>query len=100
MIVVLTLAIIVGWIGACLLRRRYLRRKEREFELRAPAAPWVAGAAHPSAPGPLPYGDGVVSKGKERESGMFISRPASAMVRGAINEKSDGRKKWVVKERT
>jgi hypothetical protein len=99
MIVVISLAIILGWIGACLLRRRYLRHREREFELRPPPAPWVAGTTHPSAPGPLPYGDGVMTKGKDREGGMFVSRPANAVL-GTINEKSDGRKKWIVKERT
>jgi hypothetical protein len=99
MIVVLSLAIVIGWIAACLLRRRYIRRKEREYELRPPAAPWVAGVTHPSAPGPSPYVDGVMPKGKDRDSGMFVSRPPSA-ARGQLNEKSDGRKKWIVKERT
>jgi len=99
MVVVLGLAIIIGWIGACLLRRRYIRRKEREYELRPPAAPWVAGATHPTAPGTAPYVDGVISKGKDRESGMFVSRPTS-MARGALNEKPEGKKKWIVKERT
>jgi hypothetical protein len=99
MIVVISFAIIFGWIGACLLRRRYLRHRDRELELRPPPAPWVTGTTHPSAPGPLPYGDGVVTKGKDREGGMFVSRPANAAL-GAINEKSDGRKKWIVKERT
>jgi hypothetical protein len=105
MIVVLTLAIILGWIGACLLRRRYIRRKEREYELRPPIAPWVAGqpTAHPG-PGMSPYGDGVVPKGKQRDSmvggggGMFVSRPAS-MARMS-EKKGELPKKWIVKERT
>lgn len=97
MVVVLSLAITLGWIGACLLRRRYKRRKEREYELRPPAAPWVTGpGAHPGGiSGASPYGD---VKGKNRESvgGMFISRPMST---ARMSEKKEA-KKWVVTERT
>ncbi|KAF4620094.1 hypothetical protein G7Y89_g14728 [Cudoniella acicularis] len=40
MLVVITLAIVLGWIAACIFRRRYLRRKEREFEMRPPVVAW------------------------------------------------------------
>jgi hypothetical protein len=99
MIVVLILAIIGGWILACLLRRRYIRKREREFELRPPATPWVAGNGHPSATGG-PYGGGAGAgmKGKSKESteGTFISRPIQSPRMGT----PAGEKKWVVTERT
>lgn len=37
-LVVVTVAIVAGWILASYFRRRYLRRKEREFEMRPPVA--------------------------------------------------------------
>lgn len=37
-VVVVTLAIIGGWVSASYFRRRYLQRKEREFELRPPVS--------------------------------------------------------------
>jgi len=97
MIVVLALVIIIGWIAACFFRRRYIRRKEREYELRPPAAPWVNGGS--GAPGPpiAPYGDGM-GKGKDKEAtaGMFVARPPRP---ARPNEKPES-KRWVVTERT
>lgn len=107
-VVILALAIIVGWIAACLLRRRYLRKKEREYELRPPVAPWAnGGQGHPvagvgAAPGPYPPAIGTVRKGKDKEStegGAFVGSPlASPRSFGGGAEKKE--KKWVVKERT
>jgi hypothetical protein len=37
-VVVVTLAIVGGWVSASYFRRRYLQKKEREFELRPPIA--------------------------------------------------------------
>lgn len=38
MLVVIVIAIAGGWVGAFCLRRRYLRKKEREIEMRPPVA--------------------------------------------------------------
>lgn len=95
MIVVLALAISIGWILACFFRRRYVQRKEREYELRPPAAPWVAGDSHPREPGS--NRDSVtIHKGKHKDAGagMFAAPGAARM-----SEKPN-QKKWVVKERT
>jgi hypothetical protein len=107
-VIILALAIIVGWIIACLLRRRYLRKKEREYELRPPVAPWANGApAHPvagvgAAPGPYPPTNRTVRKGKDKENtegGGFVGSPlASPRSFGGGAEKKE--KKWIVKERT
>ncbi|KAG9236271.1 hypothetical protein BJ875DRAFT_235859 [Amylocarpus encephaloides] len=40
MLVVLIIVIAGSWVGACIWRRAYLRKKERAFELRPPAVPW------------------------------------------------------------
>lgn len=38
MLVIIVVAIVGGWIGACLLRRRYIRKKEKEIEMLPPIA--------------------------------------------------------------
>lgn len=34
----MVIVIVGGWVGAAFLRRRYLRKKEKEFEMRPPVA--------------------------------------------------------------
>lgn len=100
-IVVLAVVIILSWLIACFFRRRYLRKQEREFELRPPAAPWTTGTGVGVVPpGGVMAGpsgkEGAVGmmKGKSREAeGMFVSRPM-----GSPRERAG--EKWVVKERT
>ncbi len=58
MICVIFVAIVGGWVGACLLRRRYLRRKEREIEMKPPVA-WGPHQMQ-GATGGYNYGDGIV----------------------------------------
>jgi hypothetical protein len=99
MIVVIAVAIVAGWIGACLLKKRHNQRKEREFELRPPAAPWVVG--EPGAK-TKPYGGGVVNgQGglRNKEANIdALATPANAV--RFQPEKKKEKKKWVVKERT
>ena len=38
MLVALFVVIVGGWIGACLLRRRYIRKREKEIEMLPPIA--------------------------------------------------------------
>jgi hypothetical protein len=109
MLVVLIIAFIGGWIGAWLLRRRYLRRKELEHELRPPITPWVAGSG--LSQNQSPYGDGVVDSvgNKEaRTSNGVLATPLSALGRKGkepvyateeIREKP-AKKRWTVSERT
>ncbi len=58
MLVVIFVAIVGGWILACMFRRRYLRKKEKEFEMRPPIA-WGPHQMQ-QATGGYTYGDGVV----------------------------------------
>jgi hypothetical protein len=92
-IILIILAIVLGWILACFFRRRYLAKKEREFELRPPAAPWVNGqGAHAGVgTGPYPETSGAL-KGKAKEGAFRPGTPPRSP--GGVREK------WVVKERT
>ena len=38
MLVIIVVAIVGGWIAACYIRRRHIRRKEKEIEMRPPVA--------------------------------------------------------------
>ncbi len=58
MLVVMFVAIVGGWIIACMFRRRYLRKKEKEIEMRPPVA-WGPHQMQ-QATGGYTYGDGVV----------------------------------------
>jgi len=91
MIVVLAVGITALWIGACIFRKHYLRKKEMQYELRPPKAPWVGG----QAAGRTPYGDGVLESGKGK-------RPVETYVTAAdarLKPKAE-KQKWIVKERT
>ena len=87
MIVVIFFAIVGGWIGACLLRRRYLRKKEREIEMKPPVA-WGPHQMQ-GATGGYNYGDGVVdgNRGGHHGAGGHSKEYAAASV-----TPSDGRK--------
>lgn len=81
MLIIVTVGIIAIWIGACIWRRKYLKKKDRMYEL------GKHGAARGSSTGPwapgsgvtLPYGDGVNSV----LSNGTASVPPRAAVRGA-----------------
>jgi hypothetical protein len=97
MIVVIALAIVIGWIVACLLKKRHDRRKERKFELRPPAAPWAAGepgAKQKQNSDGVTNGQGGV-RNKEADIDT-LATPANAA--RLVPEKK--REKWIVKERT
>jgi len=61
MLIVIIVAIVGGWVGACIWRRAYLRKKERQYELRPPAIPWAPAGPEQHMAGGLQrvYGPGV-----------------------------------------
>ncbi|EKD11940.1 uncharacterized protein L3040_009399 [Drepanopeziza brunnea f. sp. 'multigermtubi'] len=59
MICIMFVTIVGGWIGACMLRRRYLRKKERELEMNPPVA-WGPHQLQ-GATGGYNNGDGVLN---------------------------------------
>jgi hypothetical protein len=91
-LVIMIVGIVGIWVGACIWRRRYLRKKDRGYALGTnlarttafgPAVPNAssAGSVHASQPGafqPTPVGG----------AGVFAEKPQKA------------KKKWLVRERT
>jgi hypothetical protein len=75
-LVVVTIGIIAIWVGAYFLRRRYLRKKEREIEMRPPVA-WGPHQMQNQTGG---YGDGVAdaSGGRSKEAKIMSGAVAPA----------------------
>lgn len=63
MLIVIFLAIAIVWTVAILLRKRYIRKKEREIEMRPPVA--IGPHQHQAMTGGYTYGDGVVDTGRK-----------------------------------
>lgn len=90
MLVVLIVAIAGIWIGACIWRRRYLRRKDRQTSLGQKQS---GSASHPSW-GP--------TSGPTRDSGApmtYTSNAEAAYPKFESAEKPQ-KKKWTVSRRT
>jgi len=66
MLVVMFLVIVGTWIAACLLRRRYLRKKEKEIEMLPPVA--LGPHQLQAMTGGYRYGDGVVDANRGAQS--------------------------------
>jgi hypothetical protein len=88
MIVILAIAIIGGWILACIFRKRYLRKKELNYELRPPVTPWADGR------GNSPYG------GNGGGGGVDADKEANMMTSALPEESVKPKKKWTVSQRT
>lgn len=89
MIVIIVVAIVGGWIAAAFFRRRYLRKRELNYEMRPPTAPWATGHSGPTGP----YGGGGFGDGSGKEAAIMTTPMTAAQVK---KEK----KKWFVNERT
>ena len=87
MVVVLVVAFVGSWIAASFFRKRYLRKRELNYEMRPPTAPWVTGHTGP-------YGGGF---GDAMDGGKEATMMTSALP--AVKVKKE-KKKWVVTERT
>ncbi|EXF80053.1 hypothetical protein COL5a_002045 [Colletotrichum fioriniae] len=90
MLVILVVAIAGIWVGACIWRRRYLRRKDRMYELGKHAHKGPSGIIAGS-------GVNVNQAGIVNSPGQFMPGPPPAV----YDEKPPKeKKKWVVNERT
>lgn len=94
MLVVIVVAIVGAWIAACLLRRRYIRNREKEIEMLPPVA--LGPHQLQAMTGGYRYGDGVVdaSRGQNHAGGHhkeMVSVEAAAANRA--NRHSKGLKK-------
>lgn len=115
MLVVMFVGIAGIWIGACIWRRRYVRKKERMIEMGKNNAARASGTGQ-WAPGSgvnVQYGDGVLSappngmapptniprpNSNVMSPALFEEKPDESVGRGKGKEKE--KKKWIVKERT
>lgn len=99
MLVVLVVAIAGIWIGACIWRRRYLRKKDRQSTIGQKQSgsrtnpSWGPGFADTPNLAPTPPSD------DPRTKGSFMPGTAAAAATDTQPEKSS-RKKWTVKGRT
>lgn len=83
-LVVVTVGIIGIWVGAYYLRKHYLRKKEREFEMRPPVA-WGPHQMQ-NQTGGYNYGDGVIDAnagGRTKEAKMMAASATPAGPPGA-----------------
>jgi hypothetical protein len=106
MLIVLFISIASIWIIAFLLRRRYLRKKEREIEMRPPVA--IGPHQLQAMTGGYNYGDGVVdatgrkSSGRGRGNGKEREKGSSDVGANAVATPADGRREkrgWLTKVR-
>lgn len=86
-IVVVVVGIAAIWTGACIWRRKYLRKKDRMYEL---------GKGLPSSVAVNAQGD-LVGPGARNQPGVFMPGAAGA---GLTEKPKKERKKWNVTERT
>ncbi|KAN0122826.1 hypothetical protein V8E51_001152 [Hyaloscypha variabilis] len=92
MLVIIVVAIVGGWIAACYIRRRHIRRKEKEIEMRPPVA-WGPHQLQHATGGYS--GDGIVNpnKGKgivdgyNKEVGVAVS-PMKRESKGWFSKKN------------
>lgn len=75
MLVIIIFLIVGGWIAACMLRRRYIRKKEKEFEMRPPVA-WGPHQLQ-GMTGGYNYGDGVSDANRAGESNGPYNKEAA-----------------------
>lgn len=110
-LVIMVVAIVGIWVGACIWRRRYLRKKDRQFSLgqkhsgSASHPSWGPGVGPDAPPGEAP----PVGYDSQRNSHAILTAstggapmpPATLESGTATPEKpSKGKKKWIVKQRT
>ncbi|KAL2263159.1 hypothetical protein VTK26DRAFT_7983 [Humicola hyalothermophila] len=88
-LVVMVVGIVGIWIGACVWRRRYLRKKDRQYALTTHLA------RSTESGGALPNAD---TAGSKHAPGASMFEPAPISSAGVLEEKK--KKKWIVKERT
>jgi hypothetical protein len=90
MLVVLVVGIAGIWVGACIWRRRYLKKKDRQSTLPQKQSGSVS---HPS------WGPGMASDSASGP-GVFMPGAAASASPSPYEEKTKGKKKWTVSERT
>lgn len=89
MLVILAIGIPAVWVGAWLLRKRYIRKKEREFEMRSPVA--IGPHQLQAMTNGYEYGDGVVNANGREKGPDIMATPANAQKAGKKGLKKERR---------
>jgi len=87
----MVVAVVGIWVGACVWRRRYLRRKDRQYALGAN----LARATESGRVVPNESNEGAIHR-----PGAGIFAPAPIDSAQVYNEKPPKEKRWIVKDRT
>lgn len=91
-LVIMVVAIVGIWVGACVWRRRYIRKKDRVYALNS-------NLAHATESGRVvPNGGSSAGSVHVPGPGMFDPAPISSA--GIYGEKSEKKKKWAFGGRT
>ncbi|CEI40320.1 hypothetical protein FVEN_g1752 [Fusarium venenatum] len=96
MIVVLVVGITAIWVGACIWRRRYLKKKDRQSHLiqkhsgSASRPSWGPGME--ASEGGIPYDD----ESNRNSHGLMLPGATA----GAVEEEPKEKKRWIVRDRT
>ncbi|KAK3362314.1 hypothetical protein B0T25DRAFT_512550 [Lasiosphaeria hispida] len=91
-LIIMVVAVIGIWVGACIWRRRYLRKKDRQYAL-------GANLAHATESGRVVPNDS--NAGSLHVPGATMFQPAPLSSAGVYHEKpKKEKKKWIVRERT
>ena len=94
MLIIMVVGLTGIWVAAVLLRRRYLRKKEKEIEMRPPVA-WGPHQLQ-GMTGGYTYGDGVVDA---RGGGAAKEARSQAVATPADGRKKRESKGWLTKNR-
>ncbi|KAK5658893.1 hypothetical protein OQA88_1707 [Cercophora sp. LCS_1] len=91
-LVIMVVGIVGIWVGACVWRKRYLRKKDRQYAL-------GTNLAHATESGRVVPNSSNAGSLHVPGAGMFTPAPISSA--GVYNEKpKKEKKKWIVRERT
>jgi hypothetical protein len=93
MLAVIFFLIVGGWVGACLLRRRYIRNKEKEIEMLPP----VALGPHQLQAMTGGYSEGIFDSNRGKQ--YRASHSKGLATTGGMNGKRES-KGWLTKPRT
>jgi hypothetical protein len=96
MLVIIVVAIVGGWIAACMLRRRYILKKEKEIEMRPPVA-WGPHQLQ-GMTGGYNYGDGIVDQSRAGKSYAPGYNKEAAAIAAPSNGKRES-KGWLRKSK-
>jgi len=99
MLVVIFFSIVIAWVAACLLRRRYIKKKEREIEMRPPVA-WGPHQLQ-GMTGGYNYGDGVSDANRGGKSNSRVNEKGVPVMGTPANiEKASRRESKGLKKKT